>query len=1037
MAMISSLGACFVPETGSGDLVIERNRVVVSIGEDRIVDEGSGGEATPVAFSVALNQPTSEPVTVDYEAGHVTTEDNDFADRTGTVTIPAGATSATITVGITPDTAFELDETFGVRLGNPSANARIGSAVASGLIINDDPLTVTMNLRQLGLGGGVLAFPFLEIDYDVPLDFGDLSLVQLQLPFDIYYASDIHLPFFIASGTIQLVVGTGNSSGRLLVVPSAIPESGFAIGGRFLVEFDWSAVLGPDVEASWEATVVPIGEEGVDADYPTLWVNDVSVEEVDAGSTAVMTFEATVSEPLTTDVELAYETVDASAVAPGDYQATSGTVTIPAGQTSATFTVIANGDDDAEGASPETFVVRLDASTPAAILRSPWAIGRIYDDDTEPDRVHRITIQNGEAIEGDAGISGMTFEVTLDAPATTAVTFRFGTSDQTAVAGVDYESTSGERTFAVGEDSLTISVPVLGDTVPEDDETFVLEVTGTFANATSAGAGIGTIRTDDPIARVSIVSAARNEGQTGTSAMSFDVTLSEMLSEPLTLFYSTEDGTAVAGEDYVAAASSLTVPVGMTRATIDVLINGDTTTENDEVFTVSLSATSSSALVVDGTAQGTILNDDSDPGWQGPELVHEAGSAGLSGQAFRPQAGFGPGAEAHVIYMQSLRVWHRVSSARGIWSAPVETGTVASMARSPVLSVGPTGTAVAAWPRGPVVAASFAPPVGWQADLLPMSVEARYEVRMASDSSTGEAVVVWDEPGNPGNTNADSVWAARFIPGTGWQDMGLVETVDGHANNPEVAVSPGGAMTVFTQLPAAGGFTDAVAYRSVGGGWSGPTILDSVDTDFASAPMVDMNDAGDAAVVWFQQEPVPSGLPRQSIYVNRFDAVNETWSGAELVEEERAYSTREPDVAIDGAGNVFVVWLQQSPDYSTENLMANRYDVAAGTWSGPRLLELDDTAQSRPIVSQQVVADNLGNAVVVWIQSDGVRQNVRAARYSTDVGDWLPADLLENIDTGDANAPHLVIDRATGDAMVVWHHSDGSNVNIWANRFRN
>lgn len=116
------------------------------------------------------------------------------------------------------------------------------------------------------------------------------------------------------------------------------------------------------------------------------------------------------------------------------------------------------------------------------------------------------------------------------------------------------------------------------------------------------------------------------------------------------------------------------------------------------------------------------------------------------------------------------------------------------------------------------------------------------------------------------------------------------------------------------------------------------------------------------------------------------------------------HSARDSDVAIDAGGNVFVVWLQQSPDYSTEDLMANRYHAASDTWSGAQPLEFDDTATRQPIVGQQIVADNLGNAIAVWVQSDGVLQNLRAARYSAADAQWLPGELLEELDTGDATA---------------------------------
>lgn len=109
---------------------------------------------------------------------------------------------------------------------------------------------------------------------------------------------------------------------------------------------------------------------------------------------------------------------------------------------------------------------------------------------------------------------------------------------------------------------------------------------------------------------VSISDAAANEGNSGVSTLSFNVSLSAAQSTDVTLDYASANGGATAGEDYVAANASLIVPAGQTMATIDVTINGDTEVESDENFSLTLSNLSTNATFGDSTATGTILNDD-------------------------------------------------------------------------------------------------------------------------------------------------------------------------------------------------------------------------------------------------------------------------------------------------------------------------------------------------------------------------------------------------------------------------------------------
>src|SRR5207244_3393558 len=98
------------------------------------------------------------------------------------------------------------------------------------------------------------------------------------------------------------------------------------------------------------------------------------------------------------------------------------------------------------------------------------------------------------------------------------------------------------------------------------------------------------------------------EGNTGTRAASFTVTLSAAYGQPVTVAYTTSNGTATAGSDYQASSGILTIPAGQTTGTITVLVNGDRLAEPNETFVVNLS--SPNAVITDGQGVGTILDDD-------------------------------------------------------------------------------------------------------------------------------------------------------------------------------------------------------------------------------------------------------------------------------------------------------------------------------------------------------------------------------------------------------------------------------------------
>ncbi|WP_294637697.1 Calx-beta domain-containing protein, partial [uncultured Aquabacterium sp.] len=87
------------------------------------------------------------------------------------------------------------------------------------------------------------------------------------------------------------------------------------------------------------------------------------------------------------------------------------------------------------------------------------------------------------------------FIVSLDRASSTTVTVRWTTSGGTATAGADYEARSGVVTFAPGETSKVIEVPILDDDTFENSEFFNL-VLSDAVNATLGNSGTGTIKDD-------------------------------------------------------------------------------------------------------------------------------------------------------------------------------------------------------------------------------------------------------------------------------------------------------------------------------------------------------------------------------------------------------------------------------------------------------------------------------------------------------------------------------------------------------------
>jgi Calx-beta domain/FG-GAP-like repeat len=225
-------------------------------------------------------------------------------------------------------------------------------------------------------------------------------------------------------------------------------------------------------------------------DPPSVRIRDSAVNEFNT-DVIFASFTVTLSHTSTTDVTVQYATADLSATAGSDYTASSGTVTIPAGQTYATVTIPVK--DDRLGEPTETFAVNLSAPTNATIGDGQGVI-TIFDN--EP----RIMIDDVSKAEGRKNRSTFfTFTVTLVSAYDQPVTVSLRTVDGTATtAAGDYVAKSGTLTFAPGETTKTVTIEVKGDNRRESNETFYLDLFGNSANSLLLdGRGVGTIVNDD------------------------------------------------------------------------------------------------------------------------------------------------------------------------------------------------------------------------------------------------------------------------------------------------------------------------------------------------------------------------------------------------------------------------------------------------------------------------------------------------------------------------------------------------------------
>lgn len=196
-----------------------------------------------------------------------------------------------------------------------------------------------------------------------------------------------------------------------------------------------------------------------------------------------------------------------------------------------------------------------------------------------------------------------------------------------------------------------------------------------------------------------------------------------------------------------------------------------------------------------------------------------------------------------------------------------------------------------------------------------------------------------------------------------------------------------------------------------GGLWGTAERIDSDHEDGAGAQSVAMDPQGNAIAVWSQLHGTEVG---GSIWSNRLTPSG-GWGTAELIETEDVGNAYGPDVAMDPQGNAVAVWrrlnTQGDPGHT---FWSNRFEPLEGWQTEERIDNNDQGSTGYP----KVAMDHQGNAVAVWPQRDGTQENVWANRFMPSDG-WGTAERFEDNAEHDAQYPQVAMD-AQGNAIVVW-----------------
>ena len=578
------------------------------------VSEGDSG-STDLTFTVTLSAASGRQVTVAYaDAGTGTaTSGTDYTAITGgTLNFAVGTTSQTFAVSVTGDVLDESNETVLVSLSSPT-NAVVSNTAGTGTgtITDDDAaptsITLTVNPNSVGEGDGATTIT-VTATVDGTTRFATAKTVTVSVGGSgTAKAVDFEA---VSSFDIEIAAGAQSEDETFTLTPTndVVDETDETV-----------TVRGTSSGLTVNSATITLTDDDAAPTAITLTVNDNSVGEGDGATTITVTATVDGTTRFAEATTVAVSVSDSGTATAVDFAAVNAfDIEIAAEAQSKTGTFTLTPTDDAVDETNET--VTVSGSSGSLTVNS--ATITLTDDDAAPTAI-TLTVNDNSVAEDD-GATTITVTATVDgttrfAAATTVTVSVAGSGTATAVdfAAVSSFDITIAADAASGASDFTLTPT--DDTADETDET--ITVSGASGSLTVNSATI-SLTDDDATPTLSISSPSVSEGDSGSTDLTFTVTLSAASGRQVTVAYADAGtGTATSGTDYTAiTGGTLTFAVGTTSQTFAVSVTGDVLAESNETVEVTWSNAANATISTNTGVQvsslrrtGTITDDDAAP----------------------------------------------------------------------------------------------------------------------------------------------------------------------------------------------------------------------------------------------------------------------------------------------------------------------------------------------------------------------------------------------------------------------------------------
>jgi hypothetical protein len=575
------------------DTIVDSPQLFV---RDVVVDEKAGTATFAVRLGNRLGESSASTVTVNYSTVDGTAvAGQDFIARSGTLSFAPGESVKIVVVDLVDDTLAEGLERFNFQLTG-AVNASIVDGVSVAEIALSDGTTAS--LPRMSVGDYVVGEGDGYVDVEVRLHAPSSNAISVDYRQGNSSAGE-NTDYLYQAGTLNFAAGETSKVVRLALVNNQVAEGSEQF--YFLLSKVTNAAL------SREQALIQIVDNDTIVDSPKVFVRDVVVDEKAGSATFAVRLGNREGESSASTVSVNYSTVDGTAIAGQDFIARSGTLSFAPGESVKTVVVDLVDDTLLEGL--ERFNFQLSSAVNAAIVDGV-AVAEIALSDGTTASLPRMSVADYVVGEGDGYVD---VEIRLHAPSSNAISVDYRQGNSSAGENSDYLYQAGTLNFAAGETSKVVRLALVNNQVAEGSEQFYFLLSKVTNAALSREQALIQIVDNDTIVdspKVFVRDVVVDEkAGSATFAVRLGNREGESSASTVSVNYSTVDGTAIAGQDFIARSGTLSFAPGESVKTVVVDLVDDTLLEGLERFNFQLSS-AVNAAIVDGVAVAEIALSD-------------------------------------------------------------------------------------------------------------------------------------------------------------------------------------------------------------------------------------------------------------------------------------------------------------------------------------------------------------------------------------------------------------------------------------------